>query len=395
MNRYFFAIAIASFAMSPGRCGAASVRMTFEGQMQALATDIQKALQEDPRIQGRKLAVDRFVERRKNARHANFGQRIEAEFRKLLANHVDDKAPMLLAGSYQFIESTSTDNDGLMTLMITVQILDEVNREIKVFDSEGGVREVNDTDDIAKAAGATVAPPTPDPANADQSLRSRNDAVKKAIENPGFLELSEGRIAAVGAPQWSIRVHRKRSADGPLRVMQPVDPDQRGLAFVDLTIGDYYEIELLNEDKTSDAVAKVTIDGLDVINHFSSDRDSAGETIQRPGYYIPAGGRALIRGWLHTVDASEGPNVFAFKVGALGEGAATAANQRGSVGVITAQFHEAVDPAQELSGRSIGETTKGEGLQQSLQPKPAKVGANALATVTVRYNIPEPNDLPE
>ena len=144
----------------------------------------------------------------------------------------------------------------------------------------------------------------------------------------------------------------------------------------------------MNNDKT-DSVATVTVDGLDVANTFAVDKDSEGKPMNWPGYLVPTGGRFVIRGWLHTVDQKVKDNVFSFRVAELGQGAASALKGRGGVGVITVQFREACPPGGKLTGRSFGETAKGEGLEEKLTVHPVQIGENVLSTVSIRYNRPE------
>ncbi|MBI1348018.1 hypothetical protein GC163_17230 [bacterium] len=169
----------------------------------------------------------------------------------------------------------------------------------------------------------------------------------------------------------------------------PVTPKSvQGLAFCPVDVHQFIEIELFNQE-TFDTVATLTVDGLETANTFSADKNSSGQQIIWPGYLVRAGTSIRIRGWLHTIDQSQPDNLFAFRVAKLGEGAASALNTRGSVGVITVQFREACPPDGKLSGRSFGEIAKGEALPEKLKAVPVQIGANVLSTVSIRYNRPE------
>ncbi|MEI8022531.1 MAG: hypothetical protein WCH39_30255, partial [Schlesneria sp.] len=161
----------------------------------------------------------------------------------------------------------------------------------------------------------------------------------------------------------------------------------KGLAFTKLGVGEYYELELSNNDK-SDAIATITVDGLDVATTFTSDLGPDGKKARYPGFLVPKAKTVVIKGWLHTVDQSKPDNVFSFVVNKLGQGAATQLNTRGSVGVITAQFREACPPNGSLSRSFGGETGKGEPLDQKYKLEPVKIGDRVLSTVSIRYNRP-------
>ncbi len=361
-----------------------TVKMTLNGQIAALAQDVQQALKTDPRVMNQTLALGAFAPQGRRVKDSNYGQRLEREFRRLLSASLRDESKLTLAGSYHFVEGESADNRGADVLVLTVQIQNDRGKEIIPF-----TREVNDTDDILGALGRTGAAP----ADPKATFKERNDAAKQAVEKPTFLTLDGGRVAAVGRQQWSVRVLKKTNADGP---GQPVMPQNvGGLAYVPLSVRDYYEIELFNDD-ASDAVATVTVDGLDVANTFSVDKNSQGQAIVWPGYLVHRAengktGRGLIRGWLHTIaPTSTKDNVFAFLVTEHGQGAASALKQRGGIGVITVQFREACPRDQKLSGRSFGETAKGEGLEEKYSVKPVLIGENVLSTVSIRYNVPQP-----
>lgn len=128
---------------------------------------------------------------------------------------------------------------------------------------------------------------------------------------------------------------------------------------------------------------------LDVANTFSVDQNAQGQPIVWPGFLVPKGGTGLLRGWLHTIHPTKDKsNVFSFLITEHGQGAASALKQRGGIGVITVQFREACPPDQKLSGRSFGETTQGEGLEEKFTLQPRVIGKNVLSTVSIRYHVP-------
>ncbi len=357
--------------------------MPLGGQLFALASEVKLAQKMDPRIQGQALTLGTFAPQGRKVRETNFGLRIENELKKLLVAELKDDAKLTLAGSYHFVESESADNPGAGVLVITAQIQDDRGRELTSF-----TREVNDTDDIRGALGVT-GPGTTDP---HVKFEERNKKLQQDVAKPQFEVVDTDRVAAAGYPQWSLRILKKSQYDSPTTAVIP--QDVKGLAYAPIAISEYYELEIFNNDK-SDAVAVVTIDGLDVANTFATDKGANGKSIVWPGYFVPHGvdgkpGRILIRGWLNTIQPTQNKdNVYSFLVKELGQGAASARKHRGAIGVITVQFFEACPPDQHLSGRSFGETAKGEGLEQKYSTKQVLIGDNALSTVSIRYNVPQ------
>ena len=353
----------------------AATRTTLAGQIHSLANQVKKVLKEDPRLIDQPLQLGKF-DGEGEASATNFGQRIELMLRTELSVVLKDKATHTLAGSYLFVTPDDPTLKNARILLVTVQIKDRGRQIVPIS------VEVNDTDDIMQVLGLTGAAPS----KPDATFQERNTAAQAAQAKPTF-DVQEGtRVAAQGLPQWSMGILKKPSSRGSTSRTAPQNVN--GFAFVPIAIGEYYEIELVNNDKI-DAVASVTIDGLDVANTFSSDQDSSGKPIHWPGYLVHAGGRFVIRGWQHTIDQKAKDNVFSFRIAELGQGAASALKARGGVGVITVQFREACPPNGKLSGRSFGETAKGEGLAEKLTTKPMQIGENVLSTISIRYNRPE------
>lgn len=360
----------------------ATIPMSLSGQLTALADDVKQALEKDPRVKGQALALGDFSPEGPKVRSTNYGSRIKRELQKLLEAHLKSDAELTLAGSYHFVDSETDDNRGAEVLVVTVQIKNKRGKEIIPFE-----REVNDTDDIRAALGTTGAGTT-----AESSFKQNNDELKRDVTQPQFALVGTDRVAAQGRLQYSVRLLKKARHDGPTTPVPPQNAN--GLAFVAIDIREYYEIELFNDD-TSDAVAIVTVDGLDVANTFATDKSSEGKPIVWPGYFIPRAengkpGRIVIRGWLHSIRPEVKDNVFSFLITELGKGAASALKQCGEVGVITVQFHEARPPGEKLTGHSRLETAKGEGLQERYTTKQVVIGGHAESTVSLRYNVPQP-----
>lgn len=353
-----------------------ATRTTLNGQIQSLANQVKKILKEDPRVQNQPLQLAHFTGKGVAA-SSNFGTRIEKLLREELGEVVKEDAKYALTGGYHFVDSDDPTQKGAKILLITARLENDRGREIVTIDAE-----VNDSDDIFQILGLTGSAPH----NAKATFQERNASARKALSQPTFDIVDKTRVAAPGLPQWSVGILKRAELRSAPVAMAP--ENVHGLAFIPIEITEYYEIELVNNDK-ADTVATVSIDGLDAANSFSADKDRDGNLIHWPGYFIPAGGRFVIRGWLHTLDPDAKDNVFAFRVAELGHGAATALAAHGPIGVITVQFREAVPPGAKLSGRSFGETAKGEGLQEKMTPRTVVIGENVLSTVSVRYHRPE------
>ena len=356
----------------------AQTKMSLPGMIHALAGDIRTKLNEDPRVMGQRLSLGEFAGEGPEAENSNFGLDLKRQFQDLLKDVLVKRSEYTLTGSYHFVSGEQPDNRKLQVIRIVV-LIKRVGKEVLSFD-----REVNNSDDITKVLGLTGA--TAQEHRRPPNLQERNDSVKDMVAKPTFDVVDETRVAGKGHPEWSVGILKKKTFNGAVAAVKPENDE--GHAFVDIGIGEYYEIELVNRDK-SDAVATINVDGLDVANTFSEDKDASGELIHWPGYLVPAGHRVVIRGWLHTVKPQAKDGVFAFLVAELGHGAASALKARGSVGVVTIQFREAGPPDRPLTKRSFGETAKGEGLEEKLTVKPMTIGDNVLSTVSIRYHRPQ------
>jgi hypothetical protein len=353
----------------------AATRTTFQGQLIGLARQVRKSLQDNPLVEGQRLQLVAF-EGLDGAELSNFGLRIEQALRTELDDDLVAQSRLRLTGSYQFAASADRQLKSSKILLITAKIIDDRDREIVSFATE-----VNDTDNIMQVLGLTGAA-SQDP---QASIVERNLAAQNAVQQPSFTIVDQRRVAADTQSTFSVGVRTKENATGTGREVRPESVN--GLAYVPIAIGEYYEIVLANTD-TIDVVATITVDGLDVANAFSVDQDANGKRAIRPGYLVPAGKQVVVRGWLRTVDQKASDNLYSFRVDELGKGAASAMRTRGTVGVITVQFREACAPQGRLSGRSFGETARGESLQEKLFVKSVQIGENVLSTVSIRYNRP-------
>jgi hypothetical protein len=318
---------------------AAPPNMTLAGQLAAITDQLKGIMTKDPLLKNQKLKFGKVVN--EDLPDSNFELRLEQELRKLLDDQLDDRAELTLSASYDYLQVTQGDNKGRKVIQIRLKIKDSNGRELaeNVKDINSLVREINNTNDIARILGATLAPPDV------QNFEQRNEAVKKAAAKPEFATHPERPTAVIapGQPHYAVELRKSVGGQGAPRVVPPTYEEGRG-AFASIAVGDTYEVVLLNFDPKYDAVAKLEIDGLDAANTFHIDRDDQGP-VTYPGYFVPRAvggkpGEHVVSGWLHTVQkrAETKDNVFQFVVNELGKGAASAKQARSSIGMITVQF---------------------------------------------------------
>ena len=364
---------------------AAPPNMTLAGQLAAITDQLKGIMTKDPLLKNQKLKFGKVVN--EDLPDSNFELRLEQELRKLLDDQLDDRAELTLSASYDYLQVTQGDNKGRKVIQIRLKIKDSNGRELaeNVKDINSLVREINNTNDIARILGATLAPPDV------QNFEQRNEAVKKAAAKPEFATHPERPTAVIapGQPHYAVELRKSVGGQGAPRVVPPTD--ERGRAFASIEVGDTYEVVLLNFDPKYDAVAKLEIDGLDAANTFHIDRDDQGP-VKYPGYFVPRAvggkpGEHVVPGWLHTVQkrAETKDNVFQFVVNELGKGAASAKQARSLIGMITVQFFDGAANGEKMRGRNFGETGQGKGMQVDYKLKELQVGTEPLSIIAIRY----------
>jgi hypothetical protein len=364
---------------------AAPPNMTLAGQLAAITDQLKGIMTKDPLLKNQKLKFGKVVN--EDLPDSNFELRLEQELRKLLDDQLDDRAELTLSASYDYLQVTQGDNKGRKVIQIRLKIKDSNGRELaeNVKDINSLVREINNTNDIARILGATLAPPDV------QNFEQRNEAVKKAAAKPEFATHPERPTAVIapGQPHYAVELRKSVGGQGAPRVVPPTD--ERGRAFASIEVGDTYEVVLLNFDPKYDAVAKLEIDGLDTANTFHIDRDDQGP-VKYPGYFVPRAvggkpGEHVVPGWLHTVQkrAETKDNVFQFVVNELGKGAASAKQARSLIGMITVQFFDGAANGEKMRGRNFGETGLGKGMQVDYKLKELQVGTEPLSIIAIRY----------
>jgi hypothetical protein len=359
-----------------GGAASAPTNQSLEGALAGVAADVRDLLKKDRRLQGRKINLD-DVSRTRIPR-GNYDQIIQETLEKLLENEIDETSNLLLTIEYTYLVSDQNTNRGNRVIQIEAKLSEDglpvIHNKI--------LREVNNTADISSIVGNTVTPPD------TQDYKQRLTAVETAFKDPTFNTVGNTQVQATGNKNYSVEIRKRVGGKGDAIPIVPIN--QSGLAFAPIEIADTYEIVLFNYDQGADAVAKVSIDGLDAINTFNADVDATGKKVAYPGYFIPRAtasgpGVHVIPGWLHTVKPAN-DNVFEFVVNKLGQGAASELKVRGKTGVITVRFFDSYRPDEKPRGRNFGETGKGQPRKQDYQLVESVIGTEPLSIVTVRYS---------
>jgi len=351
------------------------LNLTLAGQLKAIEGRLRDKMAKDPPLINQKLKFGKVVN--ENLPDSSFEFRLENELKKRLADLLSETSKLTLSASYDYLPAEEGQNAGHKVIQIVLTVKSD-NRIVLLKE----VVEVNNTGDIARILGQTLAPPD------ETEFKKRNEAVEQAAADPQFATHPDRRTAvmAVGNSRYAVELRKQVGGKGAPVVIAPAN--QNGLAFMDIGIGDTYEVVLLNFDTEYDAVAKLEIDGLDAANTFNEDQ------IEYPGYLIPRAqngqpGIHIVPGWLHTIHRGNGKepldNVFQFVVNELGKGAASAKQVRSSIGVINVRFFDAAAPGQPMRDRSFGETGKGQGMQVNYQLQPMQIGTQPLSIISVRY----------
>jgi len=360
-----------------------SVDQNLDGQLASLADEIRTFQMNDRIIGGRLMRLDKVSSF--GIPDASFDLHIEQGMEQLLKGILDESGKLLLKIEYGYVESDTKTNNGKRVIQMTAKIYDN-GRLISKKQNEGELdplsREVNNSSDIAKLIGITIAPPD----SKDHLVRLKT--VEDAFETPAFEVIEANRVAAKGAGNYGVEIRKRVAGQGnPLAV--PLTA-VRGMAFAGVDIGDTYELVIYNYDPDADAIGKIDIDGLDAINTFNTDTDADGKAVVYPGYFIPRAtngqpGKHVIPGWLQTVTPGDN-NVLQFVVNELGKGAASAKRVRGKTGVITVQFFEACESTGKIRSRGFGETGTGKPMKVDYTLKQVQIGTEPLSIVSVRYS---------
>ncbi|MCC7420923.1 MAG: hypothetical protein IT428_11640, partial [Planctomycetaceae bacterium] len=259
----------------------------------------------------------------------------------------------------------------------------------------------------------TIAPTTTDlttgvegigkPNQTKEVLKQRDAREIESLENPKVSILPSEQKPAADAPapqsvitarpdspyRLEILVRKAGPKDAPPAPYAPCPVvNKGGVAEVKLNVGDEYAVRIINK-ASHDVGVRLLIDSLSMFE-FSSVPDY--KRLQM--VWIGANSEGLIEGW-HISNKE----VRAFQVASAPESEAFKRQVApGDVGTIAAMFVASwvgeVPPSVEVLGLSRDElgTVVGRPLPGRFEPKVAHFGQSALATVAVRYKVPD--DLP-
>ena len=338
--------------------------MSMTSQLENAVDDLKAKMNADSELKGRKLKPGKFTTQ--NLPDSNFELEFENQLRRLLGDALDEKSDFVINGEYNAVPGEAPENVGLKVVQLVLKVINPQLRQLQTV-----IKEVNDSSDVSRILGVTVAPPD------SPKIEDRLNKIDEARKNPEFAIRDQTRITAPGKSDFAVEVVRH---PGGSEVGTPVTPtDLSGNAFVDLEISDCFSMVLYNFSKETDVVAKISIDGLDVANEFCDDNANY------PGYLVPKSSEHSVPGWLRTTKSAE-KNVFQFVINQPGKGAATERKARGSRGVMTVQFFEASDHPSDLPARAFGEVGKGKPMDVAYNTKEVFLRDAPVSVVSIRYS---------
>lgn len=357
---------------------------SLEGELQRLLDQIAQALDNDVALKGRTVSLGRFSSETDPT--SQYGPELKRLVQQRLGSRLVPDGVLKLSVDYEMVRSEHDVAEGgppdrkMYVLWIQATIKDD---QQKVLFRRAV--EVNESADIARVMGLTVAPPP----NGTQAQRNewleqvyKQNQGKSANQiTPTFQVKHDTRIGIPGDNRFFVEILVKDSPDGPAYPKKPV-PNERGDAFVDIKPNQFYEIVIYNQDQY-DCVAQVRIDGQDALNRFNTDG------VTYPGLLIEAGESGILRGWLHTVQprTQQKDNVFAFAVRQYAYGSQQPVPNTNEIGTITVQFAVAWKEGNAPPrGRHLGRfTDKGPGLEQSFRVVERYIG-EFNETICIRYS---------
>lgn len=326
-----------------------------------------------------KLRLGRFISET-NA-DINFEHNIVDFFSLRLKNSLvpsSDLTAKVVKGTYELMAIAPQAGPTRPILRITIEIVDPANPDKN--DKKTIIRDVYRPSDIARVTGASVFSPS----NETNSTKALDLMEAYRIPEVGIRKNSKYEIVHTKNDKVSIEIRKRNVAEqGPA---VPVELRRfRNLPFIELSKGETFELILRNYDQINPMLAKVYIDGLEVINTFNED--------PRPyqGYFLPKssakGPVAVgIPGWLRTTTNND-KNVFRFSTESLGEGAASERKSLSTIGVITIEFFDPIDPTRgNDSDDQTVEIGKGEAIDVEMTTEPFTAQPTPLITISLRYN---------
>jgi hypothetical protein len=384
MNRHFSCIGAFLIVCLGGALAQAAPARSLETELNGLLTLVVDAVEKDVALKGRTLSLGRIAS--EDRPDSNYAPELRRLFELRLKGKLVGDGLLKMTVDYDLTDSevdvAAGDETGkkMKVLIIRVVIKDDKKKEL--FNKSV---EINETADIARVLGVTVAPPP----NGNQAERNKkldeafNQNKGKPADQvkPTFHVRNGAQIGVPGSDKFFVEILVKDAPAGPARPIAPV-PNPLGNAFVDIKGNQFYEIVAHNNDEFA-CVAKIRIDGQDAMNRFNADG------VQYTGLLIEKGKSGALKGWMHTAKPrpKEKDNVFSFKVREYAFGSGNPVPASGEVGVITVQFAVAWKEGEARpAGRSIGrDTDKGPGLEQNFKVEKRQVG-EFNETISIRYS---------
>lgn len=233
------------------------------------------------------------------------------------------------------------------------------------------------------AATATVAVTTP-----GSQTEVRDAALKAAIDNPR-VSAAGGQVGATDTSPYRVEILIESSAGQ--YTPAPISTDG-GVAYVDIQPGQTYAINLINQAQDHDVGVELFVDG---ISTFELTEIRPYRELNK--WIVPRGRNFVISGW-HKNNQQN----FKFVVTDTPDSLlAQKFPDRGtvSIGTITAQFFPAWNqsepiPLVEFQGKSRAGTAQGPAGNAGAKEVVRLFGKTLLANVTIRYERPNPIDLP-
>ncbi len=398
--------------------------VSFDGQLTSICDEIKKLMAKDPILAELKtLKIGRVVS--PFLPDVNFEPAILRELRLQLSNIVNDQSNLVLFGEYEILESETEDNKGLQVVVLKLILRNRKGSEVAQVVGDAKVktvpsvapkdfhfeREINNNSDIAQIMGATVK------FDSKSSFAANNKFVSEAFPNPsnnhsvkpcfGLIKDSLTQVTTLDGTRYGVEIIKRertpqekngnRSDDGTKLPMSPVRPIAvRGFAYVPIVIDEVFAIRIYNYDKTKGVLARIKIDGLDVLNTYNEDG------VEYPGYVLNAAkedgspSSSTIQGWLRTLtskgeskaSSDDKPNSYQFVINELGKGSATEKGVASGVGVITVSFFEELKLGNSRGAARPGEAARGKEINVIYKTANISAVKEPTEVISVRYNEP-------
>lgn len=234
---------------------------------------------------------------------------------------IDDKAALLLQGNYG-----AKVADGLLRVRLELRIVDRSGEELVTLPKRFEVPVLQNAE-IAVLLGLTVHLPPAAPG------KDRNENIEKARKKESTPAVQKTVVRTHPESPYGVEIRVKPAVKAEAKPKEAELKD--GVPFVEIGLGELYEISLVN-DSAHEAAVRIAIDGLDVFT-FSEDRKADGKA-RFTHFILPAKKTTVIKGWHRTnKDLPEG-NIWSFLVTEYGKGADSAKKSSGKVGVVSVTF---------------------------------------------------------